>query len=253
MTKNPAVNSDTAWIYTDGACSGNPGAGGWAFCLAVQQEGALKIFEASGFDAQTTNNQMEMEAVAQALQFLKERGFAKNAFVFTDSSYVAQGLESWIWGWIKKGWKKADGSEVANVEIWKRLHELRSQFVSLKLEVVPGHADIPGNEKVDKLAVAAYAERATVPVRESADSQALVYSAFSELPQLRRNMQKDGKKSKSSSSKKALYYLSLVDGRLEKHQTWAECESRVKGTSGAKFKKVTHASEEAGILKAWGL
>lgn len=251
---SPTTKPDIAWVYTDGACSGNPGAGGWGFCLAFQNGGKVKVYEASDFAANTTNNKMEMEAVAQALRFLQSKKFTEKVLVFTDSSYVAQGLENWIWGWMRKGWKKADGSEVANVELWQSLHDLRSQFKELKLEVVPGHSEVAGNERVDQLAVAAYAEKKTVAPREAKDSSSLLYAAFSEAPLLRKNMKKDSKSSSSKSSKKkALYYLSLLNGKLEKHKTWAECEARVKGATGAKFKKVTHASEEKEILKGWGL
>ena len=133
-------------IYTDGACSGNPGPGGWAALLMFQ--GAMR--ELSGGEAETTNNRMELMATIAALTQLKSPCAVA---LYTDSKYVLQGFTEWLPGWQKKGWKTADKKPVKNVELWQELdalvaispHELRWHWVK-------GHAGNPGNEAADALA-----------------------------------------------------------------------------------------------------
>lgn len=249
---SPINDPNVAWVYTDGACSGNPGIGGWAFYLAVQLEGGLKVFHAADFEEETTNNKMEMKAVLKALNFLESKGHVSNVVVFTDSSYVANGLQSWIWGWIKNSWKKKDGSEVANEKLWKALHQQKGRFENVILEVVPGHSAVAGNEHVDMMAVEAYTKKRFVKAVEVPMGDEHMAEAFMSVPKLRKHMESSSSK-KSSSKKKALYYLSYLNGELQKHQTWAECEARVKGASGARFKKVCSPDEEAEILSSWGI
>jgi ribonuclease HI len=137
----------TVEIYTDGACRGNPGPGGWAALLRI---GAAEK-EISGSEAQTTNNRMEMMAVIMALDSLK-RGV--KARVSTDSQYVLKGLTEWLPNWKRRGWRTADKKPVKNQDLWERLdaeaarHELEWQWVK-------GHSGHPENERVDALANAA--------------------------------------------------------------------------------------------------
>jgi ribonuclease HI len=134
-------------IYTDGACRGNPGPGGWAALLRIGE--AEK--EISGSEPQTTNNRMEMMAVIMALDSLK-RGV--KARVSTDSQYVLKGLTEWLPNWKRRGWRTADKKPVKNQDLWERLdaqaarHELEWQWVK-------GHSGHPENERVDALANAA--------------------------------------------------------------------------------------------------
>jgi ribonuclease HI len=134
-------------IFTDGACSGNPGPGGWGALL--RYNGVEK--ELSGGEAQTTNNRMEMTAVLMALQALKKPSRVK---LTTDSQYVKDGLTKWMPQWIKRGWKTADKKPVKNVDLWQQLaaamepHEV--EFVWVR-----GHDGHPENERVDALACAA--------------------------------------------------------------------------------------------------
>ncbi|NCN39902.1 ribonuclease HI [bacterium] len=251
---SPIHKSGIAWAYTDGACSGNPGIGGWAYLVAYQDlKKKLKIVEASDLEAKTTNNQMEMMAVLKVMRHLKQSGFEQDVKCYTDSSYVANGLNAWVFGWAKNGWRKKDGSDVANAEIWKNLMAAKKAFKSFELLVVPGHSEVLGNEYVDKLAVAAYEFKKGLGPREVKDGGKAVYEAFEKSPKLRSEMDQSASKSSSGSKKKALFYLSYVDGELQRHQTWSECEARVKGRGGARFKKVTAPEEEAVILKGWGL
>ncbi|MDG4717534.1 MULTISPECIES: ribonuclease HI [Thalassospira] len=131
-------------IYTDGACSGNPGPGGWGAILRFK--GVEK--ELSGGDPETTNNRMEMMAAISALEALKRPCVVD---IYTDSSYVRDGITKWIFGWQKRGWKTADKKPVKNVELWQRmLDALRPHKV--EWHWVKGHAGHPENERCDELA-----------------------------------------------------------------------------------------------------
>ena len=144
-----ADNSDPDYVelYTDGACSGNPGPGGWAYILKHPASG--KEREGSGGERETTNNRMELSAVIEGLSALtRPSGVA----VFSDSQYVLKGLESWLDGWKKKGWKTASKQPVKNVDLWKQLDELRAKH-RLTFHWIRGHAGHPENERADALAV----------------------------------------------------------------------------------------------------
>jgi len=134
-------------IYTDGACSGNPGPGGWAALLV---HGTVQK-ELSGGDLATTNNRMELTAVIMALEALKK---PCELTIHTDSKYVMDGMTRFMAGWLARGWKTADKKPVKNQELWERLNAaIRPHKV--RWEWVKGHAGHPENERVDKLAVAA--------------------------------------------------------------------------------------------------
>jgi len=131
-------------IYTDGACKGNPGPGGWgAWLRAGEHEKELW-----GGEKLTTNNRMELTAVIQALSTLKRR--CKVA-IYTDSEYVRNGIMTWIHGWKKRGWRTADGKPVKNVELWQALEAQVLQH-DVTWHWVKGHAGDPGNERADALA-----------------------------------------------------------------------------------------------------
>jgi len=131
-------------IYTDGACRGNPGPGGWAALLTM--EGHEK--ELAGAEPATTNNRMELTAVIRALEALKRPVQAR---VYTDSEYVRRGITEWIVSWKKRGWRTADKKPVKNQDLWQRLDELAAAH-RIEWHWVPGHAGVPGNERVDALA-----------------------------------------------------------------------------------------------------
>lgn len=131
-------------IYTDGACKGNPGPGGWGYLI----KGATGNTEAYGGDKDTTNNKMEMTAVIEALKSLAT---ASVVVVHTDSKYVLDGLNQWLKGWKAKGWRLSSGGPVKNVELWKQLDALCT-FHKVEWVWVRGHNGDPGNERADKLA-----------------------------------------------------------------------------------------------------
>jgi ribonuclease HI len=131
-------------IYTDGACRGNPGPGGWAATLSF---GDMEK-ELAGAEASTTNNRMELTAVIRALEALKRPVEAK---VYTDSEYVRRGIQEWITGWKARGWLTADRKPVKNQDLWQRLDELAAGH-RIEWHWVRGHSGVPGNERVDLLA-----------------------------------------------------------------------------------------------------
>ena len=137
------------FAYTDGACSGNPGPGGWGVLMQAKQGGkVVKERELSGGDAQTTNNRMELMAAISALETL---GRPTEVTIVTDSSYVKDGLTKWIHGWKRNGWKTAAKKPVKNEDLWKRL-DAAQQRHQVSWEWVKGHAGHPENERADELA-----------------------------------------------------------------------------------------------------
>ena len=143
-------------LFTDGACSGNPGPGGWAFVMRHIPSG--KEREHSGYDNDTTNNRMELMAVIEGLAALKRTCQVE---VFTDSVYVGKGLTEWMPKWKTNNWKrreKGSWKPVKNEDLWRRLDELVSRH-TIKYTRVAGHSGHPENERCDELAVAAYQNR----------------------------------------------------------------------------------------------
>jgi len=134
----------TVIIYTDGACRGNPGPGGWGV-LIEYGELSKQLY---GGDVSTTNNKMELTAAIMALKEIKE---PCEIILYTDSKYVLQGIEEWIHNWKKRGWRGANLKPVKNIDLWKELDELRDKH-NIKWNWVKGHSGDPGNETADMLA-----------------------------------------------------------------------------------------------------
>lgn len=233
-------------LFADGAAKGNPGPGGWGVVLVTATG---EVSELGGRERHTTNNRMELTAAIEALRAL--RGRPGEVALHTDSTYVIRGIREWIHGWRRRGWRTADGKDVLNRDLWETLAGLdagRAATGKVAWHYVRGHTGVPGNERVDEIADAfATGQRPTlyhgplirygVAVLDLPEDRALPARA----PGAR------GAKAKPHS------YLSLVDGRPARHATWAECERRVKGRSGARFKKAMSAAEEATILRGWGV
>jgi ribonuclease HI len=139
-------NTSTAkvTIYTDGACSGNPGPGGWGVYL----QSGIHRKELSGGEPQTTNNRMELQAAIEALNALK---FKCKVELYTDSTYVKNGIQSWLKNWRKRSWRTSQGKSVKNKDLWIRLDELTQEH-DVSWHWVKGHAGNEGNEKADALA-----------------------------------------------------------------------------------------------------
>ena len=240
--------TESAWIksiviYTDGACSGNPGPGGWG-TIVILPEGEVR--ELGGKLAPTTNNQMEILATIKGIEAITDR--EEPVVVFTDSTYVIRGITQWIWGWRSKGWKNAEGQEVQNRDLWERLSRAVAQKKGGKIDwkYIRGHTGNPGNERCDEIAVAFTHGKWMDLYQGPLVGYGIAVHDFPPdvpLPEMRPKTEK----------KQAFSYLSLLNGKALRHRDWASCERRVKGQSGAKFKKALSASDEMSILSEWGL
>lgn len=240
-------------IYGDGACSGNPGPGGYGAIIIFPDS---SVTELSQFHPQTTNNRMEILAIFHSLELVLHSKWmteVEQIQIFTDSVYLIRAATQWLFGWKKRGWKTAANEEVANQDLWiefdKLLFNLKKKNPAAKLEwnFVKGHAGVPGNERCDQIAVAMSKNDFIELYRGSSKGYHFDVAVLPEkrpLPEA---------KDRSSEPKKAAWYLSLVNGVFKTHKTWAECEAVVKGRPGVKFKKVTSSEEEELIKKQWGI
>lgn len=231
-------------IFTDGACTGNPGPGGWGSVLVFPQG---EVQELGGGNPSTTNNRMELVGPIRALASLDEAP-TPVIYLYTDSTYVIRGITQWVWGWKKRGWKNAEGAEVSNRDLWEELarHVIRLKPAKIEWKYVRGHTGVPGNERCDAISVA-FAKGKRIQLYQGPLLQYGI--AIHDLPedQPLPEMKSYEKKPPAHS------YLSIHGGTVMRHKTWAECERRVKGQSGAKFKKAMSERDEGEILKAWGL
>lgn len=250
-------------IYTDGACTGNPGPGGWASIVALPDG---TVHELGGSAPETTNNRMEMAAAIRALALLEPKLFgaetmpALTIILYTDSTYLIRGITQWIWGWRSRGWKNAEGKDVANRELWEELARQvgRLKPATIEWKYVRGHAGNPGNERCDQVAVCfATGKREPLYVgpRDGYFVDIDQLPVEEPLPEPKKsgasNSAKGGSGSKPTSGPAS--YLSYHAGIVMRHSTWAECEKHVKGQSNAKFKKVKSPQEEKEVLSGWGL
>lgn len=230
----------TTIIYTDGSSRGNPGRGGWGAIICTDHE----VKELGGREDHTTNNRMELSAAINALVYVDEGDLKGEIILQTDSKYVIQGITSWISGWQKNGWKTAGKKDVINRDLWEAL-SFASSGLSISWKYVEGHAGHPGNERCDEIATS-FADKVAIDLYHGTTSKYPIDLKAESKPSAK-------KTSKKSSSAKAYSYLSLVGGILKKHSTWTECEARVKGIKGAKFKKAFSASDEDTIAREWGM
>ncbi|HVX13454.1 MAG TPA: ribonuclease HI [Pirellulales bacterium] len=151
--KRSSAEPPHVMLFTDGACSGNPGPGGWAFILRHPTSGRELVN--SGGEAETTNNRMELTAVIRGLEALKRRSAVE---ILTDSEYVGKGLSEWMAKWKANGWRRDPrkaSSVVKNEDLWRRLDELISRH-AVRYTRVAGHSGHPENDRCDEMAVAAY-------------------------------------------------------------------------------------------------
>lgn len=142
------------YAYTDGACSGNPGPGGWGVLMIARDgDAVLKKRELQGGEADTTNNRMELMAAISALEALSR---PSDLIIVTDSAYVKNGVTTWIHSWKKRGWKTADNKPVKNIELWQRLETAQARH-TVEWRWIKGHAGHEENERADALARAGMA------------------------------------------------------------------------------------------------
>lgn len=234
-------------IFTDGSSRGNPGPGGWGAIVVLNG----LVQELGGGEDHTTNNKMELQAAVEALRFVETQTISDaTILIHTDSSYVIQGITKWIKAWVENDWVTAQDEPVVNKEEWRKLIgvvEILEENNKLTWVYLRGHVGIPGNERVDGIATA-FADKKKIKLykgsreKYSIDVQTVTASKIKKEVSLEK---------KERSKQKAYSYLSLVDGKLERHTTWTECEKRVKGVSGAKFKKAISPEDERTIIADW--
>jgi ribonuclease HI len=197
---------------------------------------------------------MELSAAIEALSYVRDMGGEYTIDMHVDSQYVINGITKWVLGWEKNGWINSKKEEVLNRDLWEPLAEvvadLQMSGCKISWHHTPGHAGIEGNDRADVIATM-FADGDTPELFNGDRSEYGVdlapHAGDPRLLALKKT------KSKSKSEWKAYSYLSLVNGRIEKHSTWADCEKRVKGARGAKFKKSVSAEDEKAIKKTWGM
>ncbi|MEK7233018.1 MAG: ribonuclease HI [Elusimicrobiota bacterium] len=231
-------------IFTDGACSGNPGPGGWGAIIVLP--GGL-VVELAGREEPTTNNRMELGGVIASLNAVRARPGV--ALVHSDSTYVIEGITKWIRGWKRRGWTTSAGEPVKNEDLWRLLEAAVAARGrgGVEWRWVKGHSRHDANERCDEIAVA-FAKR--LPI-ELYDGPLLDYPYGSLLPSEAKALPARPRGRKAVDTR-PISYLSYLDGKLELHATWAQCEARVKGRP-AKFKKIRSQDEAAAARKSWGL
>jgi len=246
------TKKDTVIIYTDGSSRGNPGRGGWGAVVAYG-DGVSKVIELGGAENPTTNNRMELSAAIESLTFLRDLGDAYTIDVRADSSYVINGITKWVVGWERNGWKNSKKEEVLNRDLWEALAEvvadLKLSGSKISWRYTAGHSGIPGNERVDTIATM-YADGDAIKLFDGARDE---YEVDLDDLEVRATSEKQKKspEEKARQKMKAYSYVSLVDGKIMTHATWAECEKRVKGMRATKFKKAVSAEDECAIMRAW--
>jgi ribonuclease HI len=230
-------------IFTDGASKGNPGPGGWGAIVSDE----VLVVELGGRESHATNNQMELRGVIEALASVQQKQ-VDGVTVYSDSSYVLNGIEKWIHAWKKKGWKTMAGEPVQNKDLWQRLDSLVQELgIKISWNYLGGHVGIAGNERVDEIA-SNFAEGERINLYSGPVSGYTINILNFESDQLKQSAKSS---SKNHSKAKAYSYVSLVDGSIKTHKTWAECEARVKNKK-ARFKKATSPGEEKAIIADFG-
>lgn len=225
-------------IFTDGAAKGNPGPGGYGVVISSLD----KVVELGGHKARTTNNEMELMAVIEALKAVS--GSKGPVALYTDSKYVVEGATGWLFGWIKNGWQTKAKTTVANKDLWQALVPLLDKL-TVEWHKVPGHVGIVGNERVDTIA-STFAERGTCELYQGSKK---AYGSNIGNTSYDESKAKDRSVARKRSAQKAFSYVSAVDGVIKTHATWVECEARIKGKKRVRFKKSLDQNNEQEIIR----
>ncbi len=227
-------------IFTDGSSRGNPGPGGWGAIVVTETTAE----ELGGYEANTTNNRMELTAVFEALRHVSSLPPAAIS-LYTDSAYVMNGALKWGKGWRARSWMTIENKEVLNRDLWEPFLTLLDSLPhTLEWHNVGGHIGIAGNERVDAIATS-YALQENVELYKGSRGS---YSVDVTNLSIDHELHAKKKEARSRSKLPAYSYVSLVDGEIKTHKTWAECEARTKGKK-ARYKKATSPSEEAEIIQ----
>ena len=237
-------------VFTDGASKGNPGPGGWGVII-VTPDG--HVTELGGGAPLTTNNKMELTGAIEALSRLQ--GTRGPVSIYTDSTYVIQGIAQWVHGWKRRGWKTAAGTRRAEPgacgSSW-RPSRRRAARARIAWHYVRGHVGIPGNERVDEIADSFAVQQPVAlydgPLLRLSACRSSISPTTPTVP---------ARSKPSSGASRSRRRCLLVPQRRRRQadapRDLGECEQRVKGRSGARFKKATSAADEEAILRSWGL
>lgn len=221
--------------YTDGAARNNPGSGGWGAVLAVTKAGDKttqdQVVELGDKLPNTTNNQAELTAAIEALEWAQDNEVS-DVTLYTDSSYLIQGITNWRYNWQQNGWETRNGDSVKNKQLWQKLIAAEDKL-DVAYEHVEGHAGIPANERADDIATA-FAD----------GSQPNLFSGSGEKYDV--SLAPETQKIAD-----APVYISLVDDQVKQHTSWEDCKQRVEGVE-AKYQKVKTIPERDELLKEWG-
>jgi ribonuclease HI len=245
-------------IFTDGSSRGNPGRGGWGAILVfpagktVIANGEKRmtnnewVQELGGRETKTTNNRMELTAVIKALEFVSKKILIPHSsfliHLYTDSSYVLKGASIWVHNWQKNKWKTKQKKDVLNKDLWQKFLKV-SRGLKIEWKLLKGHSGIPANERCDVIATS-YADGKKPKLHSGPlKNYGIDLSVVTES--------KRSTLHASRSTKKPYSYVSQVNGIVKTHGTWAECEKRVKGVSGAKFKKSFSVEDEKNLIALW--
>lgn len=238
-------------IYTDGACKGNPGPGGWAAILI----GGGEYLELGGGEKNTTNNRMELSGAIEALKKLPS---GPKAVILTDSTYVMNGITKWIAGWKRNNWVKKDGAPVLNVDLWKALDSLNGRRISWKH--VKGHAGDYYNERCDEIAVA-FSRSEKISLKKEPLSEVGVHAGSASRPSSHRLsastpplvlQQEDRRPSASFVKYYKKIYLFVADNKVYRFDNWPACLAFSTGKSGYP-KACASIAEEEDYVQARGL
>jgi ribonuclease HI len=204
---------DTILIFTDGAAKGNPGKGGYG--VVISHSGM--VLEKGGFKVRTTNNEMELKAVVEALK--EVAGKKVPVEIYTDSKYVVEGAKGWVFGWFKNNWQTMAKTDVLNKELWQELLQLLGR-VEIIWHKVPGHVGIIGNERADTIA-STFAEKGEFKLYVGPLNGYGLNIHDTSYDEEKAQERSDARKRQAL---KAYSYVSAVDGVVMVHKTWAECE-----------------------------
>jgi ribonuclease HI len=243
-------------VFTDGSSRGNPGPGGYGIVVIYPNaQGEMRVDEFGNSENPTTNNRMELKAVIEAIRNFENYYVDLSEYtctVYLDSAYVLNGVTKWITGWKLNGWKTGGGKEdVKNQDLWKEVDVLKGKL-TLKFVHIAGHAGIAGNERCDEIATT-FADGVS-PELYTGPLAGYVLEGGKNILEVEPTAEALYKKAKTSSKKsstsiKAYSYVSLVGGKISTDQDWKTCENRVKGKSGARFKKSRSAIDEKAIIE----
>jgi len=230
--------TNTITIFTDGASKGNPGRGGYGVVIVDNDT----VTELGGHNPRTTNNEMELQAVVEALSAIVDRKLP--VAIYTDSKYVVEGAKGWVFGWIKNGWQTKAKTPVLNMHLWQSLVPFLNK-IKITWHKVPGHVGIVGNERADTIA-STFAETGSCTLYNGAKSN---YGFKVDDTSYDVEKANDRSAARKRQNQIAYSYVSMLDGVIEIHKTWAQCEARVKGKKGARFKKSTDKQNEKEIIR----